>query len=246
MHGETIRIKKIESEDNSIIRIKNSDGLIDLSPCIGIFQEAAYFDGYSIDESIEFHIAIDKDKSFLYTDDVKNSSLEEKILFVTSLETKQNRYRNQVAVPFISDTEESAICERLATRLSKNEDVQSACALYFSNKRNGDLLFTAFGMVDAVKDDVIYELKFVSELTHEHFLQCASYVVAMGKKKGILWNTRDNTLYEITVPNKSHFLDTVTNAITKGVIKKYNKPSDKNIQLNELGIKLSKLAKKEG
>ena len=243
---ETIRIKKIESEDNSIIRIKNSDGLIDLSPCIGIFQEAAYFDGYSIDESIEFHIAIDKDKSFLYTDDVKNSSLEEKILFVTSLETKQNRYRNQVAVPFISDTEENAICERLATRLSKNEDVQSACALYFSNKRNGDLLFTAFGMVDAVKDDVIYELKFVSELTHEHVLQCASYVVAMGKKKGILWNTRDNTLYEITVPNKSHFLDTVTNAITKGVIKKYNKPSDKNIQLNELGIKLSKLAKKEG
>ena len=41
-------------------------------------------------------------------------------------------------------------------------------------------------------------------------------------------------------------VDTVTNAITKGVIKKYNKPSDKNIQLNELGIKLSKLAKKEG
>ncbi len=105
--------------------------MIDLSPYIGIFQEAAYFDGYSIDESIEFHIAIDKDKSFLYTDDVKNSSLEEKILFVTSLETKQNRYRNQVAVPFISDTEENAICERLATRLSKNEDVQSACALYF-------------------------------------------------------------------------------------------------------------------
>lgn len=62
-------------------------------------------------------------------------------------------------------------------------------------KKNDDLLFTAFGMADAVKDDVIYELKFVSELTHEHFLQCASYVVAMGKKKEILWNTRDNTFY---------------------------------------------------
>ena len=68
----------------------------------------------------------------------------------------------------------------------------------------------------------------------------------MGMKKGILWNTRDNTLYEITVPNKTLFMDAVTNAITKGVIKKYNKPSDKNIQLNELGIKLSKLAQKEG
>ena len=99
-------------------------------------------------------------------------------------------------------------------------------------------------MADAVKDDVIYELKFVSELTHEHFLQCASYVVAMGKKKGILWNTRDNTLYEITVPNKTLFMDAVTNAITKGAIKKYNKPSDRNIQLNEQKIELSKTTKK--
>lgn len=116
--------------------------------------------------------------------------------------------------------------------------------LFYSNKRDGDLLFTAFGMANAVKDDVIYELKFVSELTHEHFLQCASYVVAMGKKKGILWNTRDNTLFEITVPNKARFMDAVTNAITKGAIKKYNKPSDKNIQLDELRIEFSKMVKK--
>lgn len=180
----TIKTKKIDVNDNSIIQIKNNDGLIDLSPCIGIFQEATYFDGYSIDESIEFYMSIYKDRCFLYTDKVKNSSLEEKILFVTSLETTQNRYRNQVEVPFISENEENAICERLATRLSRDEDVQSECKLYFSDKKNGELLFTAFGMVDAVKDDIIYELKFVSELTHEHFLQCASYVVAMGKKKG--------------------------------------------------------------
>ena len=169
--------------------------------------------------------------------------MEEKILFVTSLETKQNRYRNQVAVPFISDTEGKAICDRLATRLSRDEDVQCGCVLYFSDKRKGDLLFAAFGMADAVKDDVIYELKFVSELTHEHFLQCASYVVAM-EKKGILWNTRNNTLYEITVPNKTRFLDIVTNTITKGAIKKYNKPSNRNIQLNELKIEISKTVKK--
>lgn len=221
----TIKTKKIDVNDNSIIQIKNNDGFIDLSPCIGIFQEATYFDGYSIDERIEFYMSIYKDRCFLYTDKVKNSSLEEKILFVTSLETTQNRYRNQVEIPFISENEENAICERLATRLSRDEDVQSECKLYFSDKKNGELLFTAFGMVDAVKDDIIYELKFVSELTHEHFLQCASYVVAMGKKKGILWNTRDNTLFEITVPNKIRFLDAVSNAITKGAIKKYNKPS---------------------
>lgn len=92
-----------------------------------------------------------------------------------------------------------------------------------------------------VKDDVVYELKFVSELTHEHFLQCASYVVAMGKKKGILWNTRDNSVFEITVPNKNIFLDAVTTAITKGALKKYNKPADKNIQMSELRIELSNI-----
>ncbi len=88
-------------------------------------------------------------------------------------------------------------------------------------------------------------MKFVSELTHEHFIQCASYVVAMGMKKGILWNTRDNTLYEITVPNKTLFMDAVTNAITKGAIKKYNKPLDRSIQLNELKIELSKTLRKD-
>lgn len=240
----TIKTKKIDKKDDSVIQIKNKDGLIDLSPCIGIFQEAAYFDGYSVDESIEFHLEVDADKRFLYTDEVKSSSLEEKILFLTSLETNQNRYRNQVSVPFISEDEENAICDRLATRLSRDEEVQSACALYFSDKRNGELLFAAFGMADAVKDDVVYELKFVSELTHEHFLQCASYVVAMGKKKGVLWNTRDNTMFEITVPNKKRFLDEVSNAITKGVIKKYNKPSDKELILSDLMIKFSNMAKK--
>ena len=72
------------------------------------------------------------------------------------------------------------------------------------------------GFADAVKDDIVYELKFVSELTHEHFLQCASYMVAMQKQKGILWNTRDNTSYEIEVPDRRAFLDAVTKAITKG------------------------------
>lgn len=239
-----LKTKKIDTNDNDVIQIKNNDGLIDLSPCIGIFQEATYFNGYSIDESIDFHIAIDKDKRFLYTDEVKTSSLEEKILFVTSLETKQNRYRNQVTVPFISDSEEKAICERLSTRLSRDEEVQSACALYFSDKKNGELLFTAFGMADAIKDDIIYELKFVSELTHEHFLQCASYVVAMEKEKGILWNTRDNTAYEISIPNKTKFLNAVSNAITKGAIKKYNKPSEKNIQMDELRIELSNMSRR--
>ena len=43
-----------------------------------------------------------------------------------------------------------------------------------------------------VKDNTVYELKFVNELTHEHFLQCACYIIALNLKKGVLWNTRTN------------------------------------------------------
>ena len=41
--------KKINMEDTSVIDIRSNDGLIDLSPCIGIFQEAFFFDNYDID-----------------------------------------------------------------------------------------------------------------------------------------------------------------------------------------------------
>ncbi len=48
-----LKINKLEQTDDSIIEIKSTDGLIDLSPCIGIYQEAVYFDNYQIDEDIK-------------------------------------------------------------------------------------------------------------------------------------------------------------------------------------------------
>ena len=96
--------------------------------------------------------------------------------------------------------------------------------LPFSHKAPGSKRFIAGGFADVVKDDTVYELKFVSELSHEHFLQCACYVIALKLEKGILWNTRDNTAYEVRIPDKNRFLDAVANAITKNRIRTYNKP----------------------
>ena len=76
-------------------------------------------------------------------------------------------------------------------------------------------------MADVVKNGVVYELKFVSELSHEHFLQCACYMIALKLETGILWNTRKNEMYEIKIPNRENFMDSVVNTITKGVIKKH-------------------------
>ena len=74
------------------------------------------------------------------------------------------------------------------------------------------------------------------------------YHLMNGKFCGEAWDAVSRYVYtalQITVPNKSHFLDTVTNAITKGAIKKYNKPLDRSIQLNELKIELSKTLRKD-
>lgn len=223
-----LKTRKLEQKDNSLIDIKNTDNLIDLSPCIGIYQEAAFFDNYKIDKSIELKISLKPELKSLYTEEIQNSSLDRKILFLVSLETKQKRYRIQVITPLVNEEQSRLIKGRLKTKLNPDENVQVGCRIDFSDKKKGSIKFSAHGLADVVKDKIVYELKFVSELTHEHFLQCASYVVAMDLPKGILWNTRDNTLYEIEVPDRKAFLDAVAKTVTKGMIENYYEPIRKS------------------
>lgn len=220
-----LKVRKMVAEDDSTIAVKSTDDLIDLSPCIGIYQEAVFFANYQIEAAIKLKILLNPELDRLYTQSVKDSSLDEKILFLVSLETKQKRYRKQVAAPFVTNLESELIKARLKTRLNGDEDAQVECQIDFGEQKNREVKFSAKGFADVVKDGIVYELKFVSELTHEHFLQCASYMVAMNLQKGILWNTRDNTLYEIAVPDRKKFLDAVTKAVTKGAIENYYGPS---------------------
>ena len=130
-----------------------------------------------------------------------------------------------MVTPFVSEAQSALMRARLETRLTRNENAQVPCRIDFYDPQNGKPIFSAKGFADVVKDDMVYELKFVSELTHEHFLQCACYMVAMKLQKGILWNTRDNTLYEIEVPDRKGFLNAVARTVTKGVIESYYEPN---------------------
>ncbi len=224
-----ISAEKIPTEDSSIIYVNNKDGMIDLSPCIGIYQEASYFDGYDIDKSILIHHIINRRNERPSMEELNAMSVEEKTLLLTYLETNQERYIKQVEIPFIQEDEKEAIHRRLGTVFGKNENVQKVCAIHFSDSR-GEPMFSALGMADVVKDGLVYELKFVHELTHEHFLQCACYTLAMNFEKGILWNVRTNDMYAVTVPEKNKFLDAVAKTATKGVLKKYHKPSAASIK----------------
>lgn len=183
----------VETNKNDII-VKKTDGMIDLSPCIGIYQEAMFFDNYEIDKEIELFLLIYDNKSHLWNKTVQELSIEKKILFLVSLQTNQDRYRTQVELPFIDEEAKKHISERLASRFLTNENAQVLCNIPFSNTEGGPLWFSANGYADVVKNNIVYELKFVSELTHEHFLQCACYIVALKLEKAFC-GTQETTLY---------------------------------------------------
>ena len=70
-------------------------------------------------------------------------------------------------------------------------------------------------MADVVKDKTVYLLKFVSALSHRHFLQCASYMLATGLQKGVIWNIYDNKLYNVEIPDRDAFLNAVVKSLRR-------------------------------
>ena len=190
------------------IPIPSSDDQIDLSPCIGILQEASYFDGYDIDHDIQMML------EYKYGNRHKlkcnmNAKLEKKVLYLVSLDTRQNRYALQVETPFVSDEKINDIHKRMSEVFTRNEEVQVECRIPFIDNGKEKCLF---GCCDVLKDDTVWELKFTSELDHEHYLQCACYMVALSKPKGVIWNIRTNERAFITIPDRQKFMESVINA----------------------------------
>ena len=219
-----LKVRSIKlSNDNSVIDIKNNDCLIDLSPCIGIYQETLFFGERSLTKQIDNYF-INNPKEKYKLDTISTESVDEKILFLTSLVTNQNRYRTQVLSPFVSEEESKKIYTRLSEIFRPDDNVQVGCKIDFAENENGNRIFSAVGLADVVKEDIVYELKFVTELQHEHFLQCAAYVMALNLNKGIIWNTHNNTAFQIEIPDKKAFMNALTKTITKGSILLYNKP----------------------
>ena len=215
-----LSINELDNDDYSVIDIKNADELIDLSPCIGIYQEVCFFNKKKIDKDINLVFKLNKELLY-YKKNIKNETIDSKILYLTSLETRQLRYVNQIKPPFVSKNDSIRIKNRLSKYFSEDENVQIDCKIEFKESKSSSLSFEAIGYADVVKNNVVYELKFVSELAHEHFLQCACYMIALKLKKGILFNTRNNQMYEIRIPNKKKFMNAVVNTVTKGKIRKY-------------------------
>lgn len=216
-----LEIKKLETEKTEI-EISRADCLIDLSPCIGIWQEASFFKDYDINAQIVYENELHPDRPPI---DIKRfKTTEDKVLALTAFTTGYQRYASQVSLPLVNKSQKEHIHGRLKTEFTGREEVQRECgiAFYASKQRTGNPIMIS-GRCDVVKDGVVWELKFTSELGHEEFLQLATYLVATQTEKGILWNVRTNEKFEVTVPEKKRkaFMDTVVRCITKGDIKEF-------------------------
>lgn len=208
-----LKITPIE-ENNDVIDIDHKDGLIDLSPAIGIYQQACFFKNYDIQQTID-DVNDRHEKPALKLEE--NDSLQYKILNIVAANTHYQRYKYQVKLPFISDFETKLIRDRLSKIFIGDEIVEKSCSLSFK----GQNICHINGRCDVLKNDIPYELKFVYELAPEHYLQAAFYAIAMDKDYSILWNVRNDNRYKIEVLDRDKFLDEVINCITKGTIKKF-------------------------
>ncbi|MHA0305216.1 GxxExxY protein, partial [Mesomycoplasma ovipneumoniae] len=117
---------------------------------------------------------------------------------------------------FVDDNAVDQMHKRLSKVLKKDETIQQECWMDFSDN---NLTLKVQGIADVIKNDIVYELKFVSDLTTAHFLQTASYMLALKKEKGILWNIRNNKTHEIRIKNREEFSEKLAQTISKGLYK---------------------------
>lgn len=223
-------VTEVEPAGKSIDTPVN-DCLIDITPCLGIYQKVAYFEGCDIDRYVDAALLR---RNMKWKDAAYDTwELDRKTLYLTALETQQSRYLNQVATPFISDETWRQIEARLNTHLPKDCCVQVRGILPIN--QGGARQFVIDGMADAIKDGVVYELRFTAELQHTHFLQCAMHMLLQGAEVGRVWNVCTGQMFEVRIPDRETFLRLAVKAATKNGIRNAEPASSIQIKKAKAG-----------
>ncbi|MDO6829437.1 AAA family ATPase [Mesomycoplasma ovipneumoniae] len=227
---QMLDVEQMHTEDKSEIEAKNRDGQINLTPCAGIFLEASYFNDWQIDKTIrhfiehKYNYSEKKQKQQIkkYENYIKErNSKKDLTLYLVYLQTDHDRYIDQTEPNFVDDNAIQQMNKRLSEDLSRNEKIQQRCLLEFNNNAN-NFTMNVRGIADVIKDDIVYELKFVRDLTTAHFLQTASYMLALNLETGILWNVKKNEKYKIKIKNRENFRVKLAETISKGWYKEKN------------------------
>lgn len=203
--------RRLDDGAGEEITIDRVDGLIDLSPVVGHYQEAVFFDEYN--PALEVLLnpkPIAKQLRGKLNEDPWHNSL-----LLTAVDTDQMRYAEQVTRKVSGDVRD-ALTRRLATQLPRDCAAQVPMDLSGMAVAGPSATPISFvGVADAVHDGQVFELKFVSELDRAMFLQLALYLVMGGHRTGVLWNTRTDERWAVQVPDRKKFMDAVILCVTK-------------------------------
>ena len=217
-----IRRTRLDDGESEVIDIQRSDGLIDLSAPVGFYQEMVFFEGYDPSKemvSVMREIGWSKGD---YMDKLDENDPWYNARFLSWLETGQDRYLSQVKKK-ISDADTAALMKRLSTRLRRNAEHQITVTgdyeIMGRHPGKGHPISTSLSLVgemDAIDDHgEVYELKFTSALTEPMFLQLATYLVLSGHGSGVLWNTRTDERWRVSVPDRDAYMDAVVTCMSK-------------------------------
>ena len=208
---DLLQRERLDDGSSPEIEIPRTEGLIDLSPAVGHFQEGLYFDRYDAAAVLP-----NSPIGQMISGELTDGDAWRNALLLAAFDTEQMRYADQV-IQVIEQSAQDALIARLATRLPRNVPTQVSfqlhgCAVY-SELEHSPIAFD--GVVDAIHDEQIVELKFVSELSVSMFLQLALYLVMSGYQSGLLWNTRTDECWQVQVPDRERFMDAVVLCVTK-------------------------------
>lgn len=218
---QALKITKMEPEGITI-DIPVNDALIDLTPCIEPYIKALYFERYDIDEELEYYLS-QYDRSHMRRS-YEKFDLGRKLLYLAAVETKQQRYMNQVKELPVTEENKQKIRSRLAERFTTREQVSQGGGIRFYEGQR--LAFTVSGMTDLVKNGVVYRLGYTRTVSHVDLLKVAMQMIATTSRKACYWNIRTGELYEIEVPDVRKLLDRVARAVTKGRLHRYQISKD--------------------
>lgn len=218
-------VTRLDDGSGAVIEAPKSDGLVDLTPAVGRVQESLFFSGYDYADELSMSARSDdlQEKYEEYLEARRERAVREgrtatkwdRALALAAVDTEYDRYATQVDVPLSKETAD-AIVERMGTYLDPDDPFQVSVTLdgtAVSRVNRTGIMFA--GTIDAIHDDVVVELKFVSELKHDHFLQLGAYLVMSGKEEGLLWNIRTDERWKVTIPDRQRFLDAVITCVTK-------------------------------
>jgi hypothetical protein len=203
---------RLDDGMGEVIQINRNEGLIDLSPAVGHYQEAVFFDDYSAKTELMDNPSM---LAAVLRGELSGDVWKD-TLILAAVDTDQMRYADQVTA-VIPEVTRDALVARLATQLPRNcaSQVQLERAGKAVASRDHSTPIMIKGVADAVHDGKVFELKFVTELSHVMFLQLALYLVLGGYESGVLWNTRTDERWAVSVPDEERFMNAVVLCVTK-------------------------------